>query len=158
MHSAHMADLPFFPRVGVLAVVQHNGNFLLVKRAKAPDAGLWGFPGGRVEPGETLHTAAPRELQEETGLKATATHVIDTFDSLHYDVQGNLIFHYVIVALNCTLTTQAHCTPIANDDALEARWFSYDEICALGAHACTRLQELAQMARHSSVPDLKTHS
>jgi 8-oxo-dGTP pyrophosphatase MutT (NUDIX family) len=33
-------------------------------------AGHWGFPKGRFEPGETMHEAALRELQEETGIAA----------------------------------------------------------------------------------------
>lgn len=147
-----------FPRVGVLAVVQHNRNFLLVKRANAPDAGLWGFPGGRVEAGETLYTAAPRELREETDLHAKATHVLDTFDSLHYDTQGQLKFHYVIVALNCTLTTPENSNPTAGDDALEAQWFSYEQLCTLGDAACASLLGLADLALQAQTKHLTHHS
>ncbi len=53
------------------AVVVHRGHVLLVRRRKAPDAGLWGYPGGHREPGEGLGRTAIRELAEETGLTAT---------------------------------------------------------------------------------------
>jgi 8-oxo-dGTP diphosphatase len=52
-----------------VAVVEHEGRFLIGQRPKGvPLAGLWEFPGGKIEPGETPETAAVRECLEETGL------------------------------------------------------------------------------------------
>ena len=42
---------------------------LLLKRAKSPGYGFWSLPGGRVEFGESLHTALTREVDEEAGLE-----------------------------------------------------------------------------------------
>lgn len=50
------------------AVVEQGGAFLLTRRA--PDAHLgdrWEFPGGKVEPGETLEASLIREIREELG-------------------------------------------------------------------------------------------
>ena len=56
-----MAEDKVRPVVAVLAVVVQAGRILLVRRANPPDAGLWGFPGGKVEFGETIADAALRE-------------------------------------------------------------------------------------------------
>jgi len=50
--------------VGIVA----EGKVLLIKRAFEPLMGLWTFPGGRREPGESIEETAIRELREELGL------------------------------------------------------------------------------------------
>lgn len=135
---------PPAPRVGVLSVVRRDDSFLLVRRAKAPDAGLWGFPGGKVEAGETLFAAAQRELAEETALHAQATRVVSVFDSLHHAPDGTLAFHYVIVVIRCAEPQTGQAALRAGDDALEARWFTHDAIRQLGGQASTRLSDLVE--------------
>jgi mutator protein MutT len=52
-----------------IAVVEQAGHFLIGQRsAGVPLAGLWEFPGGKVQPGEEAPAAAVRECLEETGL------------------------------------------------------------------------------------------
>ncbi|KDE21307.1 hydrolase [Acetobacter aceti 1023] len=150
--SMTTSNLAAFPRSGVLAIVRRQNTFLLVRRANAPDAGLWGFPGGRIEAGETIFHAAERELLEETSLLAKATSIIDAFDSLHYDANGTLQFHYIILAVKCEEQEQAHNPIQAGDDALEARWFSYQEISALGARASARLHGLTRQILQKEAP------
>ncbi|NRD88922.1 8-oxo-dGTP diphosphatase MutT [Sphingopyxis sp. BSNA05] len=51
------------------ALVDRNGRILVQKRPEGkPMAGLWEFPGGKVERGETPETALVRELKEELGI------------------------------------------------------------------------------------------
>lgn len=53
-----------------IGVVRHDGKFLIGQRPEGkPLAGLWEFPGGKVEAGETPAEAARRECLEETGLR-----------------------------------------------------------------------------------------
>ena len=55
-----------------IAVVEHEGQFLIGLRPPAVTlAGLWEFPGGKVERGETIEGALRRELREELGIEVT---------------------------------------------------------------------------------------
>lgn len=59
------ADARTTIRLTVAVVVRNDeGGVLLEKRR---DCGLWGMPGGRLEPGESVSAAAIREIFEETG-------------------------------------------------------------------------------------------
>ena len=60
---------PSHPQLAVSAAIFRNGKILLVRRARSPAKGLYSLPGGRVEFGESLHTALQREVDEETALK-----------------------------------------------------------------------------------------
>ena len=60
--------------VAAVALIDAEGRVLLAQRPEGKSmAGLWEFPGGKVEPGETPEAALVRELQEELG--------IDTWES-----------------------------------------------------------------------------
>jgi 8-oxo-dGTP diphosphatase len=63
------------PTVGVLIV--ENNQVLLVKHGEGASHvnGVYGWPGGRIDAGETLKQAAIRELFEETGLQTTEEHI-----------------------------------------------------------------------------------
>ena len=56
------------PRVGCGAAIWRDGRLLLVKRFKAPEAGCWSLPGGKVDFGERVVDAVRREIAEEIGV------------------------------------------------------------------------------------------
>ena len=116
---------PERPLVGVGALVQHQGQVLLVRRGVAPSAGQWAIPGGLLELGETLQQAAQREIREETGIIIRAGEPVYTFDWIERDSRGSVLYHYVIVDL---WAEYLGGSPNAADDVLEARWVSQNEL------------------------------
>ncbi len=131
------------PTVAVLALVERDGAVLLVRRANPPDQGLWGFPGGRVEPGEPYLDAALRELHEETGLRAEAPRLITVLDFIEHDGTGALAHHFAMIAVLCRWQAGE---AVAADDALEARWFDPVELASLGPAASRKVGYLADLA------------
>jgi 8-oxo-dGTP diphosphatase len=60
--------------VAAVALVDPDGRVLLAQRPEGKHlAGLWEFPGGKVQPGETPETALIRELEEEIGIDVVAS-------------------------------------------------------------------------------------
>ena len=115
------------PKLGAIAVVPRGGRVLLVARAKAPNRGLWGFPGGHVELGETGLAAAARELAEETGVMAEPLRYLGNIDLIARE-DGRIAYHYLLAAVLCEYRSGE---PVAADDALDARWVAPDEMAAL---------------------------
>lgn len=76
--------------VAACALVDSEGRVLLTQRPEGKQlAGLWEFPGGKVEPGETPEETLIRELQEEIGITtkvaclAPLTFASHTYDDFH---------------------------------------------------------------------------
>ena len=126
MHTEE-APLPMpAPIRAVSAAIFHEGRFLLVRRGRAPARGLYAFPGGRVEPGETLLEAVRREIMEETGAVVGAiSHLVDLELSSERD-EGRIEF-----ILSVHQAAFAGGTIVAGDDADMALWLTLDEMAAL---------------------------
>ena len=80
------ADIPVILVVAV-ALVDVDGRVLIAQRPEGKSmAGLWEFPGGKVDSGETPETALIRELREELGIDVTENCLAPfTFASHRYD-------------------------------------------------------------------------
>ena len=92
---------PDRPYVGVGAVIIADGQVLIVQRKHEPLAGEWSIPGGAVEVGETLEDCVAREMREETGLEVAVGPVIEVFDRITRDADGQVQYHFVLVDYVC---------------------------------------------------------
>lgn len=132
-------EYPAHPLPAVLAMVARDGRVLLVRRNKEPRPEKWGFPGGLLEVGETVADGACRELAEETGVVAEALGVEDVVDVITRDEDGRVKHHYVLTCVRCRWQAGE---PVAASDAVEAGWFTLDDIAAMPCHP--HLHRLAQ--------------
>jgi 8-oxo-dGTP diphosphatase len=76
------------------AVIEREGKILLTRRMKGSHlAGLWEFPGGKLEPGEAPEQAVVRECREECGIEVSVVDILEvTFHS--YPEKDVLLLFY----------------------------------------------------------------
>ena len=84
--------------VTAVALIDADGRVLLAQRPEGKSlAGLWEFPGGKVEPGETPEAALIRELREELGIETKESCLAPlTFASHSYEA-----FHLLMPLFVC---------------------------------------------------------
>ena len=83
------------------------------------------MPGGLVEVGEKLESAAIREVIEETGLRISAPRFHRFHEIVIRDDSGNTKNHYVLAVF---VARSPSGTAIAGDDAAAVEWFAMSEI------------------------------
>lgn len=116
-----------FPRpavtVDIVLVTQEDRpRVLLIRRKIDPFAGAWAIPGGFVNSGETLPTAAERELREETGVENVALEQLAAFGDPGRDSRGWTVS--IVFLGRVPAGTKAK----AGDDAAEVAWQPLDDL------------------------------
>ena len=107
----------FVPAV-VGLVFDQDRRLLLIRRQNHPFKGLWALPGGHIERGEHINSAAIREVSEETGILTKFIKLWGVMSELVIQ-QGKLSHHHLIHI--CLLHPIRHTTPSLNSEHI--RWF-----------------------------------
>ena len=106
-------------RIGVAVIWNQSGQILIDKRKlEGTMGGLWEFPGGKIEAGETVVDCIVREIQEELAIEITVGEHLISIEHTYPTFQITLIVH--------------HCQhisgipqPIASD---EIRWVNSSDL------------------------------
>jgi len=136
------------PRVGVSVGVWRGDEVLLVERSGDPSGGVWSFPGGHLEWGETLEDAARREVFEETGLRVTLKGAPMVHEVILADDDSDTFRHYVLLVFSATAAANAE--PVAASDAVSARFVT--ERTALGFTLTPKLGTFITRTRALAAP------
>lgn len=74
------------PRVAAGVYARHGEGLLFIRRGIEPGYGLWSYPGGFVDIGETPEQAAVRETREEVGVDVRLAGLIGVYSSIARDI------------------------------------------------------------------------
>ncbi len=105
-------------RVGVFAVIERAGQYLLARRR---DIGWWNLPGGGLEYDETVEQALAREVREEIGVAVTVERLVGVYSKPRK--------REVVLTFLCHLSP-ASPEPGTSDEVSEAAWFAPDALPA----------------------------
>jgi mutator protein MutT len=114
--------------VVVAAVIEEQGRFLVTRRqAGVHLAGLWEFPGGKIDPDETHTDALRRELREELDTDVSVGELVLATTHAYPEKTVTLYFY------RCRLLSAAR--PLLGQ---EMRWVDRDELRTLGFPAADK--------------------
>jgi 8-oxo-dGTP pyrophosphatase MutT (NUDIX family) len=105
-------------------ITDHRGHVLLHQRA---DNGLWGIPGGAMEPGEPVEATARREVREETGLEVRTMKLFGVFSGPEFFYEypnGDQVYNVTVVF--CSSDHRGTLT--LNSEGTSLRFFQPEEI------------------------------
>lgn len=108
---------------------------------------MWGFPGGKIDTGESIASATERELTEETGVTARSIGVLTALDAFDRDDDDRVCHHYILIASLCRWISGE---PVAADDALEARWIDFADLDKMTSELSADVADVAHLARRVS--------
>jgi 8-oxo-dGTP diphosphatase len=122
---------------GIVIRKRPSGNeILLIQRGNEPYKGMWAFPGGFVDYGESTEDAVIRELKEETGIDCELRNIATVASDPARDPRGHTI------SVVYFLEPKNDDKPVGGDDATEAKWFRFDDLPELAFDHETILERI----------------
>ncbi len=109
------------PLLTVDTVITQNDSVVLIRRKNPPFKGSWALPGGFVEYGETVESAAIRESKEETGLDIELDDMVGVYSDPKRDPRGHII-------TICFLGHKIGGELVADTDASDVQCWKINEI------------------------------
>lgn len=111
-----------------VALIDREGRILLQRRRLGGEhGGLWEFPGGKVEPGETPHAAAAREIEEELAVRLDPAALVPIMFASDAEPPPSPRKAYVILLYTC----RSWQGEAVSRDGEEIRWYAAGELAGL---------------------------
>lgn len=107
-------------KILTLCIVTKDSRILLGMKKRGFGAGRWNGFGGKVEDGETIESAAVREIQEEVGIMPIVMKRVGQLDFSFKETSDQLLVHIYHV-------TEFTGEPVETEE-MEPDWFDYDDI------------------------------
>jgi 8-oxo-dGTP diphosphatase len=105
-------------RIGVFAVIERDGRYLLARRR---DIGWWNLPGGGLEAGETVDEGLAREAREEVGVEIEIVRLVGV-----YSKPGK---QEVVLTFLCRLR-DPQAQPTTSEEVSEVAWVAPEALPA----------------------------
>ena len=102
----------------VAAILHRDGAYFATQRGYGEFEGMWEFPGGKIEPGESREVALKREIQEELGVDITIENLLCTTE---YNYPS---FHLTMHCYICSI----EAGEIVLREHKSARWLRPEEL------------------------------
>jgi len=116
------------PFITVSAILEKDGEFILVKETKKIAEGLWNIPGGRLEHGENPIEGVKREVKEETRYDFEPTYLLGIYSIVNKILENKfqIIPHIIDLTFIGKLLDKDEKKLL--DDVSAMKWFKFEEI------------------------------